>query len=335
MVADRLLVVALLAVSVFPAPVFSGPVLPVPAAEVAQPFTVQDLVRLERISEPAVAPDGKRIVYSLRTTDMETNKGRAALWLLDTRKRNAQPVRMTDIAANAGSAEWSADGNNLYYLSNRSGSNQVWRVAAGGDPSRHGEVPRDDAIQVTHLPLDVGSFRVAPHGDRILVSLEVFIDCPDLACTKQRLETAAHSAARGVLYDGLFVRHWDAWSDGRRLQLFAMTLDQPGLANGTPLLLSRGIDGDIPSKPFGGREDFAFSPDGREVAFSVRAQRSGEPWSTNFDIYLVAADDGRNTPDGVAAPTGNPAPPSSAEHQLAILAVRLEMAAVYMRLVRG
>jgi hypothetical protein len=53
------------------------------------------------------------------------------------------------------------------------------------------------------------------------------------------------------------------------------------------------------------------------------------------DVYLVAADDGRNTPDGVAAPTGNPAPPSSAEHQLAILAVRLEMAAVYMRLVRG
>src|ERR1700722_13825454 len=303
MVADRLLVVALLAVSVFPAPVFSGPVLPVPAAEVAQPFTVQDLVRLERISEPAVAPDGKRIVYSLRTTDMETNKGRAALWLLDTRKRNAQPVRMTDIAANAGSAEWSADGNNLYYLSNRSGSNQVWRVAAGGDPSRHGEVPRDDAVQVTHLPLDVGSFRVAPHGDRILVSLEVFIDCPDLACTKQRLETAAHSAARGVLYDGLFVRHWDAWSDGRRLQLFGMTLDQAGLANGPPLPLSRWIDGDIPSKPFGGREDFAFSPDGREVAFSVRAQRLGEPWSTNFDIYLVPADGG--TPKNLTA--DNPA----------------------------
>ena len=303
MVADRLLVLSLLAVSVFPARVFSGPVLPVPAAEVAQPFTVQDLVRLERISEPAVAPDGKRIVYSLRTTDMETNKGRTALWLLDTHKHNAQPVRMTDVAANAGSAEWSADGNNVYYLSNRSGSDQVWRVAAVGDPSRHGGVPRDDAVQVTHLPLDVASFRVAPHGDRILVSLEVFIDCPDLACTKQRLESAAHSAAHGVLYDGLFVRHWDAWSDGRRLQLFGMALDQAGLANGTPLLLSRGIDGDIPSKPFGGREDFAFSPDGREVAFSVRAQRLGEPWSTNFDIYLVAADGG--TPKNLTA--DNPA----------------------------
>jgi len=172
MVADRLILIALslLAAFVFPAPVFSAA-----APEVAQPFTVQDLVRLERISEPCVAPDGKRIAYTLRTTDMEANKARTGIWMLDTRKRGALPVRLTDIAANASSAEWSADGNSLYYLSNRSGSNQVWRVRARGD------APRDDAVQVTHLPLDVDSFRVAPKGDRILVSLEVFIDCPDLA----------------------------------------------------------------------------------------------------------------------------------------------------------
>src|SRR5260370_1138615 len=123
MVADRLLALSLIAASVFPAPA-----LPAPAAEAAQPFTVQDLVRLERISEPGVAPDGKRIAYTLRTTDMEANKTRTGIWLLDTRKRNAQPVRLTDLAANAGSAEWSADGNSLYYLSDRSGS--VWRSTA-------------------------------------------------------------------------------------------------------------------------------------------------------------------------------------------------------------
>src|SRR6267142_3706581 len=145
MVADRLILIALslLAAFVFPAPVFSAA-----APEAAQPFTVQDLVRLERISEPCVAPDGKRIAYTLRPTDMESNKGRTAIWLLDTRKRNAQPERMTDVAATAGTAEWSADGNTLYYLSNRSGSNQVWRVGARSDSSRsdssHSEAPRDD-----------------------------------------------------------------------------------------------------------------------------------------------------------------------------------------------
>jgi dipeptidyl aminopeptidase/acylaminoacyl peptidase len=298
MIAARLFGLSLLAASVFPAPVF-----PSAAAEGAQPFTVQDLVRLERISEPRVARDGKRIAYTLRTTDMDANKARTGIWLLNTHKRNAIPVRLTDVAANAGSAEWSADGNSLFFLSNRSGSNQIWRVAARGATSP-GEASRDDAVQVTHLPLDVGSFRVAPTGDRILVSLEVFIDCPDLACTKQRLETAAHSSAHGVLYDKLFVRHWDAWSDGRRSQLFSMALDGAGFANGTPVLLSRGIDGDVPGKPFGGREDFAFSPDGRKVAFSVRALSIGEPWSTNFDIYLVAADGG-GTPQNLTA--DNPA----------------------------
>ncbi len=66
--------------------------------------------------------------------------------------------------------------------------------------------------------------------------------------------------------------------------------------------LSGGI-GDVPSKPFGGREDYAFSPDGTQVAFSVRAAAAGEPWSTNFDIYAVAADGG--TPRNLTA--DNPA----------------------------
>ena len=63
-------------------------------------------------------------------------------------------------------------------------------------------------------------------------------------------------------------------------------------ANGTPVNLTAGLDGDVPSKPFGGREDYAFSPDGQQVAFSVRAVPVGEPWSTNFDIYTVAAGGG-------------------------------------------
>ena len=257
------------------------------AAEPAQAFTVRDLVRLERISEPAVSPDGRSVVYTLRTTDMDANKGRTALWLLDAHKRNAPPVRLTDSGADATSAQWSADGQYVYYLSNRSGSNQVWRSGA------HGTDPAEEAVQVTHLPLDVGSFRVSPTADRLLVSMETFIDCPDPACTKERLEAAAHAPGHGVLYDGLFVRHWDTWSDGRRSQLWSIALDTQGHANGAPLLLTGGIDGDVPGKPFGGPEDYAISPDGRHVAFAVRVGRIGEPWSTNFDIYEVDAGGGK------------------------------------------
>src|SRR5258708_2763512 len=276
------------------------------AAERSQAFTVQDLARLERVSELAVSPDGKRVAYTLRTTEMEVNKARTGVWLVDTGKRDTAVLRITDIAANSNSAECSADGRFIYFLSNRSGSTQVWRVAAGGAESRGAarkvdapgvNAPGADALQVTNLPLDVGSFRVSPKGDRILVSVEVYLDCADLACTKQRLDAAAHSNATGVLHSRLFVRHWDTWSDGRRSQLFAMPLDD--VARGTPVNLTNGI-GDVPSKPFGGREDYAFSPDGIQVAFSVRAV-DGEAWSTNFDIYEVAAEGG--TPRNLIADT--------------------------------
>jgi dipeptidyl aminopeptidase/acylaminoacyl peptidase len=276
----------------------------------APPFSVQDLVRLARVSEVAAAPDGKRVAYTLRTTDMDANKGRSAIWLLDSSarvgKHGVASVRLTDIAADSNSSQWSADGRFIYFLSNRGGSTQVWRVPAGNATSpgssaaRPGAVSSDapgaDAVQVTNLPLDVGSFRVSPKGDRLLVSVEVYLDCADLACSKQRLDAAAHSKATGVLYDHLFVRHWDTWADGRRSQLFSMPLDD--VARGTPVNISNGI-GDVPGKPFGGREDYAFSPDGAQVAFSVRAAQ-GEAWSTNYDIYAVAAD-GHGAPRNLTA----------------------------------
>ena len=275
-----------------------------PTSAPVQPFTAQDLVRLQRIADVTASPDGRRVAYTLRVADMEANKGRTAIWMLNSGKRDDPAVRLTDASANSDSAAWSADGRYIYFLSNRSGSTQVWRVAAGGiagnRAAARGEGPGADAIQITNLPLDVGTFRISPHGDRILVSMEVFLDCADLHCTKQRLDAANHSRASGRVYNQLFARHWDTWADGRRSQLFSMALDE--VARGTPLNVTGGL-GDVPGKPFGGREDYAFSPDGSQVAFSVRSG-VGEPWSTNFDIYQAAAD-GQGTPRNLTA--DNPA----------------------------
>src|ERR1700676_4300616 len=153
-------------------------------AEPPLPFTIQDMVRMERISDVAVAPSGKRVAFTQRTTDMEANKGRTSVWLLDTGKRGATPLRLTDGAANASATQWSMDGRFIYFLSNRGGPAQVWRVGLSGGP--HSESQVAETTQVTDLPLDVGSFRISPKDDRVLVSLDVFLDCADLSCTKQR-----------------------------------------------------------------------------------------------------------------------------------------------------
>jgi dipeptidyl aminopeptidase/acylaminoacyl peptidase len=263
------------------------------SAEAAQPaagkgFTADDLVRMARVSDPQVSPDGRRVAYTLRETDMEANRGRTDLWLLEldaTRAAgtadvaSAAPRRLTQHPASDSAPRWAPDGRGLFFLSTRSGSSQVWFLAlAGGEPR-----------QVTMLPLDVGSFEVSPRGDRLAVSMEVFPDCTDLRCTIDRKAAQGKQKATGQVYDQLFVRHWDTWKDGTRSQLFTLLLGTDGQA-GAPIKVSGGVAGDVPSKPFGGDEDYAFSRDGSRIVFSARLADRGEPWSTDFDLYEVAAD---------------------------------------------
>ena len=243
-------------------------------------FTAHDLVSLARLSEPRLSPDGRSVAYTLRETDLDANKGVRSIWRVAVAEPGAQPVRLTATGSNASSPRWSPDGRTLYFLSNRSGSDQIWSLTQGAGEAR----------QVTRYPLDVQNFRVSPDGKHLAFSLEVFTDCATLDCTQKRLADRAGSKASGVLYESLFVRHWDAWADGRRNQLFVATLGGDGTAQGEPLRVSAGVDGDVPSKPFGDEAEYTYAADGRTLYFDARAPGSGEAWSTNFDIYAVPAD---------------------------------------------
>ena len=270
----------------------AGPV-PLACAAPGAPFTAEDLVILKRVSDPQLSPDGRRLAWVQRETDLEANKGRTSLWLLDLTRPGGAPVRLTDGKANDSSPRWASDSRTLYFLSERSGSSQVWRLSpASGTAQR-----------VSDYPLDVGSFKVAPRGDALAFSMAVFPDCPDLACTKARLDAQEKNQAKGRIYDRMFVRHWDTWSDGTRSHLFSARLGAEG-AVGAPVDVSKGFDADIPRKPFGGDEDYALSPDGATLVFSTRVAGRTEPWSTNFDLYQVPVD-GSSAPVNLTA--ANPA----------------------------
>jgi dipeptidyl aminopeptidase/acylaminoacyl peptidase len=257
-------------------------------------FTVEDMVSMERVGSPAVSPDATRVIYTVRTTDLAKNRGHTELWMVDLRAAKPVPQRLTSNAASSSDPEWSTSGDAVYFLSSRSGSSQVWRLAvAGGEPTR-----------VTDLALDVDNFRMAPNGERIALSMAVFRDCPDLACTKTRLEKTSKDKTSGLVYDRLFARHWDTWSDGRNAVLFSAPVDSSGRVTAAPVSLSGSLDGDVPSKPFGDREEYRFSPDGKTIVFSARIAGKTEAWSTNFDLFSVPAAGGaapRNlTPDNPA-----------------------------------
>jgi dipeptidyl aminopeptidase/acylaminoacyl peptidase len=139
-------------------------------------FTVEDLVRMERVGSPVLSPDASRVLYTVRATNMDKNRGNTQLWLLDLRAPKAAPVRLTQAEASSTDPEWSPTGDAIYFLSAAPVRQQVWRLPlAGGEASK-----------VTDLPLDVDNFRLSPQGDRLLFSMAVFRDCADLACSKSR-----------------------------------------------------------------------------------------------------------------------------------------------------
>lgn len=237
------------------------------------PFSVHDMLVMDRIGDPQVSPDGERVVFVLRTTDLEANKGRADLWLVNTDGSGLR--RLTSDPAGDGNPRWSPDGNRVWFVSTRGGSSQVWRISPDGG----------EAEQVTQEPLDVGNLVVSPTGTHIAYAMEVFPGADSPTATKARLDEIATRKATGRLYDRLLFRHWDAWKDGRRSHVFVRPVE-----GGDAVDVMKGMDADAPSKPFGGPEELAFSPDGKQIIFVARHAGREEAWSTDFDLYAAPID---------------------------------------------
>ncbi|MEO6191822.1 MAG: S9 family peptidase [Thermoanaerobaculia bacterium] len=250
--------------------------LPALAAD-PHPFNVHDLVTMQRISDPQPSPQGDRIAFVLRSTDLDANRGRTDLWIVNA--DGGGLARLTTDPASDDTPRWAPDGKSLYFLSSRSKSSQIWKLPVSGDIV-------GDPVQVTHLPLDVANLTLSPDGSRLAFSLEVYVDCPTVACTQERLDQKEKSSGQLFQGDAGFFRHWDVWSSGLRNHVFTL----PASGEGDPVDLSRGMNADAPSRPFGGSEELAFSPDGRTVVFTARLGGREEPWSTNFDLYSVPAD---------------------------------------------
>jgi dipeptidyl aminopeptidase/acylaminoacyl peptidase len=252
-----------------------------PAAHAARPLDVRDLANFERVSSPVLSPDGRKLVFAVRQTDFAANKGKTSLWIEDLYARDAAPpVRFTAEGMNVNSPAFSPDGATVYFLSAKSGSMQLWSQPVAGGA----------AVQLTNAPLDVAAFQPSPDGKSMALAFEVYDGCADLACTKAKLDAAEADKASGQIYDQLFIRHWDTWADGRRNQLYVAPLGSDGKITGEPRLVSRGIDGDVISKPFGDASEFAWAPDSQSLVFGARIAGRSEPWSTNFDLFLVPAD---------------------------------------------
>jgi dipeptidyl aminopeptidase/acylaminoacyl peptidase len=257
------------------------------APATARNFTPEDLVQLNRLGGSAVTADGGTLIFSMSETDLDADGRHSDLWMIDLREPAAAPERWRASAdADESSPAFSADGSAVYYLSDRSGSSQVWRAPLG----------EGDAVQVTNVAADVAGFSISPGGDRIAIWFDEARDCLDVSCPD---DTDAEQVGSGRSYDEIFVRHWSSWNDGTQSRLVTFAMED-GVATGEGAVVSRSLNGDTPSRPFGGGEEIVWHPSGASLFFALRESGPAEPTSTDLDIYRVSAD-GSSAPELLTA----------------------------------
>src|SRR5690606_34859328 len=140
----------------------AAPAVATPSAQAAEPFTWRDMISANRLGDPQVSPDGRWVVYSVTTTDVDANRRAGSLYIMDLQEPG-EGRRLAISEGGANTAGWGSEGK-LYFLSGRSGSSQVWRAEADGT----------GPVQVTDLPLDVNAYRLSRDAGKVVVSLAVF-----------------------------------------------------------------------------------------------------------------------------------------------------------------
>ncbi len=237
------------------------------------PFDVNAMLKLNRIADPQLSPDGRQVLFSVQTIDVEKNTRPRQLWIVPI--EGGAPRQLTRDGTANSRGRWSPDSKRIAFVSNRGGSSQIWTMDPDGA----------NAKQVTALATEADGVTFSPDGKNLVFTSDVYPDCADEACNKKKLDEETASKVKARIYTSLLYRHWDQWQGTRRRHLMAVPA-----AGGAARDLTPGAR-DVPPFSLGGPDDYAISPDGKEVAYV--AITDPEPAvSTNSDLYLVPLEGG-------------------------------------------
>ncbi|MFB3815365.1 MAG: prolyl oligopeptidase family serine peptidase [Terriglobales bacterium] len=262
-------------------------------AQGKRPFTFEDMMALKRVGEPAVSPDGKWVAFSAVEVNLEENTRRPHIWVIPTAGGEAKQLFTGGPGEDR--PRWSPDGKRLAFVSNRDGSSQIW--AADFDPAT---VSLGEPKKLTDISTEAEGHLWSPDGKYILFTSQVWPDCKDDACNKQKDEARAASKVKASIFTRLFYRHWNTYASGKRTHIFVVPVE-----GGTPVDLTPG-DHDAPPFSLGGQDMYAFSPDGKEVAFTSNIDEA-EATSTNNEIFVVPVTGG--TPKKISTSPGSDSTP--------------------------
>ena len=254
-----------------------------PTIATARPMTAEDLATLKRMGSVAVSPDEKWAAFDVTETDPESYARSSALYLLALDKPEALPVRIVDKPEKSEHSPAFAEDGSLYYLSDASGSEQLWHsdISATGTTG--------EPMRASDVEADIAGFKISPDGEKVALWGDIARDCPTFGCESDG-NRAEPGPGTGREYDELFIRHWSSWeTPGNYSRIFTFSLKN-GKIVGNGAALDANLVGDSPSKPFGGGEEITWVPGEDGLFFAMRTADREEPTSTNLDLYGAKAD---------------------------------------------
>ena len=144
------------------------------SAAFARPMTETDLATMKRLSGATASPDGTVIAFQLRETDLAANKGKTDLYMLKI-GANPQPMMFASIPdKNEHDPAFAPDGKSIFYISNESGSDQIWRY----------DIATATTTQASNFKADVSGFKISPDGQKFAVWGDIARDCMGFGCEK-------------------------------------------------------------------------------------------------------------------------------------------------------
>jgi len=245
----------------------------------AQPgYTVDQLLKVHRVSDPQVSPDGNWVAYTVGDLNWDGNKYVNQIYIVAAAggTPGGTPRQLTKGTGSASQPRWSPDGKRIAYIT----GGQIWTMKPDGS----------DTIKITEISSGAGGPVWSPDGKWLLFNSDVYPECNgDDTCNKNKDDAAEASKVKAHTTDRLLFRHWTGWTDVKRTHVFVVAAVKNSKAREV-------TSGDWDSPPYGASSgaDYAFSPDGREIAY-LRNPDKVEAISTNSDIWVVPV-----TPGGAA-----------------------------------
>ena len=250
-------------------------------AQTRHPFTFEDMMKLKRVGKPEVSPDGNWVLFSAVDVDLDANTESPHIWIVPTAGGQERIIADQD----ADRPRWAPDGRRFAFISNKEGGSQVWVAdfdsTAGTVTGMH---------RLTSIATEADGELWSPDDKSILFVSNVYPECPDEVCNARKLEEAAKSKVKAMIFTRLLFRHLYAYTEGKRSHIFAIPVDacvgaaDPGCPVGAARDLTPG-DYDAPVFSFG-QDEYAFSPDGQEICYTSNHEKN-EAASTNNDLWIV------------------------------------------------